>query len=131
MADDTSEAGGFLPSTLLSPPSSHASSATGALPRARAQPLRPGGSKESSLIRYIDQSLLHIQRRFAKREIAETNGSLDVNRADVLGPDVNEKNVVGYRNFKEVAKDVESLTDVVWISGTCTFRNRHTFEASR
>lgn len=121
MAEDANEAGGFLPSTLLSPPSSHASSATGSLPRARAQPLRSGGPKESSLIRYVDQGILHIQRRFAKREVAEANGGSNFNRANVLGPNVHEKNVVGYKNFKEVAMDVESLIDVLWTSGTRMF----------
>ncbi|KAF2100876.1 hypothetical protein NA57DRAFT_37069 [Rhizodiscina lignyota] len=103
MADSPAAAGGFLPASLLSPPpSSHASSsAIGVLPRARAQPLRPGGPKESSLIRYVDQGILRIQRRFAKREVAEES-----------------RNVVGYKNFKEAANDIESLIDVVWISGT-------------
>src|ERR1700759_2014287 len=69
-AQTSEEAGGFMEPALLSPPpSSHASSsAASALPRPRNSPLKAGGSKESSLIRYVDQGILHIQRRFAKRE---------------------------------------------------------------
>ena len=61
-----SNSGGFIP--YSPPPSSLASSnASQALPYPRSTPLKAGGTKESSFIRHVDQQILHIQRRFAKR----------------------------------------------------------------
>lgn len=105
--------GGFL-----SPPPSSvtSSSAVGpsALPHPRNAPLRPGGSKESAFIRYVDSQLLHIQRRFAKRTTPTGNGLNDVARdsADTWG------DVKGYSSMKEACHDISELVSVVWVSGT-------------
>ncbi|KAK5144616.1 hypothetical protein LTR04_001510 [Oleoguttula sp. CCFEE 6159] len=100
---DSSEPGGFVHPGLSSPPPSSiaSSSANGALPRPRGTPLKSGSSKESSFIRYVDQGILHIQRRYAKRDSNEHWGDMK-----------------GYENFKEAGKDVERLVDIVWVSGT-------------
>lgn len=34
------------------------------------------------------------------------------------GEEEEEEEVKGYESFKEVARDIERLTDVVWVSGT-------------
>lgn len=106
--------GGFI---LSPPPSSIASSlANGAssLPHPRNTPLKAGGSKESTFIRYVDSRLLHIQRRFAKRTTLSHAGLSDEGRehADSWG------DVKGYANMKEACHDVEELVDMVWVSGT-------------
>lgn len=107
-------AGGFI---LSPPPSSIASSlANGAssLPHPRITPLKAGGSKESTFIRYVDSRLLHIQRRFAKRTTLSHAGLSDEGRehADAWG------DVKGYSSMKEACHDVEELVDMVWVSGT-------------
>ncbi|EON68987.1 hypothetical protein W97_08245 [Coniosporium apollinis CBS 100218] len=96
--------GGFLQHQAFSPtPSATASSSSAyALPHPRARPLKAGGPKESAFIRYVDDSILHIQRQFAKRD----------NEA-ALGPEDR-----GYASFGEAAKDIERLLDIIWVSGT-------------
>ncbi|KAF2219467.1 hypothetical protein BDZ85DRAFT_243194 [Elsinoe ampelina] len=101
------EAGGFLP--YSPPPSSVASSRQfNALPEPRSSPLKPGGSKESSFIRFVDQQILYIQRRFAKRDT----------KLDAGVPETDEQDVPGYTTFGEASRDVEELLGIVWISGT-------------
>lgn len=107
------QAGGFIPpSYLLSPPaSSLSSSATHViLPQARAQPLKAGSTKESELVRFLDEKTLHIQRRFAKRGTSVTSA---------FNPKIDVK---GYESFSEAAKDVDSLVDLLWMSGTREYR---------
>ena len=58
------------------------------------------------MIRVVDQSLLKIQRRYAKREEEAREMETD--------PDA------GYGAFSEAAQDIEKLVDLVWISGTRT-----------
>lgn len=102
--------GGFLQSTLPSPPAStvtSASTATPALPRPRANPLKPGSSKESSFIDYVDNKLLGISRRYEKRYNA------DFEDEATLGIEGR-----GYESFEELAMDLEAVIDVVWVSGT-------------
>jgi hypothetical protein len=92
----------------LSPPaSSHASTSafTATLPHPRDHPLKAGGNKEATLIRVVDQSLLKIQRRYAKREEEVREKEAD--------PDA-----MGYRSFSEAASDIEKLVDLIWVSGT-------------
>jgi hypothetical protein len=100
--------GGFLQSgPLLSPPpSSLASSARVSLPHSRALPLKSGSAKESELLRYLDERILHIQRRFAKRGVRQSSA-----------PHTKE-DVEGYKSFAEAAKDIEELVDILWMSGT-------------
>ncbi|WPH05007.1 Hypothetical protein R9X50_00790500 [Acrodontium crateriforme] len=105
--------GGFI----LSPPASiisTAATANNALPHPRNSPLRAGGSKESAFRRYVDQQILHIQRRFAKRTSPSGNGLSDIDRdkADTWG------DVPGYHTMAEACKEIEALVDVIWISGT-------------
>ena len=106
-------AGGFL----LSPaPSSVASttSRASALPHPRSSPLKPGGAKESTLIRHVDARLLHINRRFAKRTTPSHASLSNEGRddADVWG------DVKGYASMKEACADISDLVGVVWVSGT-------------
>ncbi|KEQ87013.1 hypothetical protein M438DRAFT_268257 [Aureobasidium pullulans EXF-150] len=103
-------AGGFVP--LSPPPSSIASSNTpNSLPQPRRTPLKPGGTKESRLIRHVDQQLLHIQRRFAKRDPS-------LGHEGRLQQSEEWNDVQGYAGFAEAAKDVEELIGVIWVSGT-------------
>lgn len=123
-------AGGFIP--YSPPPSSVAStSSPQTLPHPRSTPLKPGGSKESNFIRYVDQRILHIQRRFAKRD-ASRSQELGVKEIDEEGRMIEEiepivgkhgspeewNDVPGYPAFAEAARDVEELAGVVWVSGT-------------
>jgi len=75
--------------------------------------LKPGGSKESAFIRYVDERLLRIQRRFAKRETPSINGD----EADRDGAAIWDS-VQGYKSMREACKDIEELMGVVWVSGT-------------
>ncbi|KAI4731212.1 hypothetical protein E4T49_00813 [Aureobasidium sp. EXF-10728] len=123
-------AGGFVP--LSPPPSSVASSNTpNSLPQPRRTPLKPGGTKESRLIRHVDQQILHIQRRFAKRDPSLGHGVREMDEEgrmiEQLDDPATEKrlqqsdewnDVKGYSGFGEAAKDVDELVAVIWISGT-------------
>ncbi|CAD0014921.1 unnamed protein product [Aureobasidium pullulans] len=133
-------AGGFVP--LSPPPSSIASSNTpNSLPQPRRTPLKPGGTKESRLIRHVDQQLLHIQRRFAKRD--PSLGHEGVREMDEEGRMIEQLNdpatekrlqqseewndVQGYAGFAEAARDVEELIGVIWVSGTPALQLDHAF----
>ncbi|KJF60899.1 ribosomal RNA-processing protein 7 [Coccidioides immitis RS] len=99
--------GGFFPSSLPSPaPSSALSSATisHSLPQQRHHPLKPGSSKETAVINYVDSHILAINRRHAKKFSSSFSGEKDEDR--------------GYERFREVAKDIEGIADVLWVSGT-------------
>jgi hypothetical protein len=102
--------GGFLPPTILSPPQSSIASTSIAhttLPQPRATPLKAGGTKESAFIRFVDQGILQIQRRYAKR------GSEKLDKVE------NEGEVAkGYETFSEAARDIDRLVDLIWVSGT-------------
>ncbi|TKA33366.1 hypothetical protein B0A50_00919 [Salinomyces thailandicus] len=107
------EAGGFL----LSPAPSTASTTTNSnatLPQPRPLPLKPGGTKESTFIRYVDTRILHIQRRFAKRTTPQDMQLSDIDRekADAWG------DVKGYSKMSQACRDIEDLVGVVWVSGT-------------
>ena len=106
--------GGFLLSPPASSTISSTTSARTALPHPRGSPLRPGGSKESAFIRYVDQQLLHIQRRFAKRTSPSTAylSDMDRDKADAWG------DVKGYANMKDAFAEISELVSVVWVSGT-------------
>lgn len=82
-------------------PSQHSSP----LPQSRRNPLKPGGQKESELIRYLDQGVNRIQKCVDNR--------LTNRKADQL---LDEP--VGYGSFWEVAEDLEGLVDVIWVSGS-------------
>ncbi|MCJ1453838.1 hypothetical protein MMC28_004187 [Mycoblastus sanguinarius] len=110
MSAEPAGPGGFLQSTLPSPPpsSSHSSStATSILPQPRSTPLKPGSAKESSFIDYVDRKLLGISRRYEKRYNADFE---DEAMSGIEGK--------GYESFGELATDLASVIDVVWVSGT-------------
>lgn len=126
----TTEAGGFVP---LSPPPSSVASTTlnAALPQPRRSPLKPGGTKESTFIRYVDQKILHIQRRFAKRDPSLAQEHEKVKEVDEEGRVIQQVgdsstvdrseewyDVPGYVSFGEAATDVEDVVGVTWVSGT-------------
>ncbi|WEW59863.1 hypothetical protein PRK78_005344 [Emydomyces testavorans] len=99
--------GGFLPSSLPSPaPSSALSSASisHSLPQQRHHPLKPGSTKETTVINYVDSHILAINRRHAKKFSSSFAGEKDDDR--------------GYERFREVVKDIEAVVDVLWVSGT-------------
>ncbi|KAH7079937.1 hypothetical protein BKA63DRAFT_230992 [Paraphoma chrysanthemicola] len=89
------------------PPASSATQSQHAspLPQPRRHPLKPGGTKESDLIRYLDHCLNRVQKRVDNRV---TNRKLK--------PAPGEE--VGYSAFAEVAKDLDELLDVIWVSGS-------------
>ena len=111
MNSNDSQSGGFIRPSIFSPaPSSLASSTANVhLPRTRTKPLPSGSAKESSFIRHLDERIQRIQRRYAKRG---TTASSE--------PD-NPANPPGYHSFAEVARDVEELVELVWISATREF----------
>lgn len=97
---------------LLSPPTSASSPALSAvsasqrntgLPVPRVHPLRPGSAKEIALINYLDEKILRITRRYAKKF---SNESQDMD------------NTPGYTTYDQFVSDVDPLVDIVWISGT-------------
>ncbi|PGH06243.1 ribosomal RNA-processing protein 7 [Blastomyces parvus] len=100
--------GGFIPASLPSPPASSVySTSTVApnLPQQRKQALRPGSAKETTVINFVDSHILAINRRHAKK--FSSAFAADESEADR-----------GYENFREVAKDIEAIVDVLWVSGT-------------
>lgn len=107
------EPGGFLPPVLPSPPIFTVSSPSTntLLPHPRSNPLKPGSAKETNFIDYVDQKLLGISRRYEKR--------FNANLEDERSSDLEGR---GYEDFGEVAKDLEVLADVIWISGTRWFQ---------
>ena len=107
-----SEPGGFLHPTLPSPPPSVVSTSTtpSSLPQSRTHPLLPGSSKESNFLEYVERRLLEISGRYEKR--------FNVGMQESQIPGAERK---GYERFGEVAKDIEDVVDVVWVSGTRTY----------
>ena len=108
------EAGGFLQPSVQSPSNfqiDNPSNGTLILPQQRSNPLKPGSSKESGFIDYVDQKLLGISRRYEKRfnAVLKTESASDVEGR-------------GYEGFKDVATDLSAIIDVVWVSGTREFR---------
>lgn len=108
----TNEPGGFLHPILPSSPTPSVNSPSNpatALRQPRHSPLKPGSAKESTFIDYVDQRLLAISRRYEKRFNIGLEGD------GVLDPEGR-----GYESFAEVAKDLDSVQDVIWVSGTRT-----------
>ncbi|KAK2043214.1 meiotic recombination protein DMC1 [Colletotrichum somersetense] len=98
------EPGGFFPSqTLPSPAPSSTSARTSALlPHPRAKPLRPGSNKEETVRRYVEERLGVVNRRYVKKHGNPEPGD----------------QVVGYKTFAELCKDLHGVIDVLWLSGT-------------
>jgi len=124
-------AGGFLQplpaSGLLSPPASTAASSTtsSTLPSPRRSPLRSGSTKEMAFRNYVDKHIAQIQRKYAMKFSGEDDDADDMGGGIAgLGlPPVRHGGPahgaeVGYESFREVAKDIEKVVEVVWVSGT-------------
>ncbi|RVX66296.1 hypothetical protein B0A52_09727 [Exophiala mesophila] len=103
---------------LLSPPVSASSPALSAasvpqrntrLPIPRVHPLRPGSAKEIALINYLDDKILRITRRYAKK-FSNENQDMD--------------NTPGYTTYDQFVSDVDPLVDIVWISGTLSMTEK-------
>ncbi|KAF5576729.1 meiotic recombination DMC1 [Fusarium pseudocircinatum] len=100
--------GGFLPAPagggLPSPAPSSASSFSNiqGLPTPRTKALKPNSSKEFMVRRYAEEQLLLVTRRYVKK----------------FGNPEPGDTVVGYTRFGEVCRDLDSITNVLWKSGT-------------
>lgn len=107
-ASDSPGPGGFIKQHPLPSPAPSGSSnrpASG-LPHPRSHPLRSGSAKEQTIRAYVDNQLMHIQRRFVKKSVVARPGD----------------DIVGYKSIGELCKDAEALLDIIWLSGTrkCT-----------
>ncbi|OCT44342.1 hypothetical protein CLCR_06229 [Cladophialophora carrionii] len=100
------------PQTLPTPPASAASptpsnwstsSRVSSLPTPRTHRLQPGSQKEIALIIYLDNHILKITRRYAKKFSDEG---------------LQNDDTPGYTTYDQFVADVDPLVDVVWISGT-------------
>ncbi|KAF5846061.1 hypothetical protein GGP41_008567 [Bipolaris sorokiniana] len=107
MATASSPASAPFAENLPTPPASFAapSQHPSPLPQPRKHPLKPGGPRESDLIRYLDHGINSIQKRVDNRM---TNRKLK--------PETGEEQ--GYSAFWEVARDLDGLVDVVWVSAS-------------
>ncbi len=96
--------GGFLPvHPLPSPaPRSPSSRAAASLPHPRGHALRPGSNQEDMVRRYADQQLMNVTRRYVKKFGIPEPGD----------------DVVGYKTFGELCRDVDGIVNVLWLSGT-------------
>ena len=111
-APEVPQPGGFLQPILPSPPASSINSPPAGyqvLPQPRSTPLKPGSAKESAFIDYVDRKLLGISRRYEKRFNADFE---DEATSGIQGR--------GYESYRELARDLEGVIDVVWVSGTRT-----------
>ncbi|KFA67146.1 hypothetical protein S40285_07294 [Stachybotrys chlorohalonatus IBT 40285] len=100
----SSNAGGFIPPTSLPSPalSSTSSRQASNLPHPRGRSLQPGSNKEELVRRYVEERLLYASRRYVKK---------------FGNPDPADE-VVGYRTFGEVCRDLDAIINVLWLSGT-------------
>lgn len=73
------------------------------LPTPRTRPLPAGSAKLKSLIFYLDDKILHVNRRYAKSFAEDPE---------------NKSPQAGYTDFIQVIADIDSLVDVVWTSAT-------------
>lgn len=92
--------GGFLLPSLPSPPSSKPTSPSiissqRRLPAPRPSPLKAGSKHETALVRFLDDKLLDISRKYTKKY---TPG--------------------GYYHIQAIVEDLEKLVDLIWISAT-------------
>jgi hypothetical protein len=74
------------------------------LPQMRTHPLAPGSQKEVAFIEHVDARIQQIARRYAKKFSKE--GSHD--------------EAPGYDDFGQCVADLETVFNIVWISGTRT-----------
>lgn len=105
MSGPSDLAGGFLPPGGLPSPSPSTASSTrpgSVLPHPRGKALMPGSSKEDLVRRYVEEKLMQTSRRYVKKFGQASPGD----------------DVVGYKSFSEVCKDLDSVVNVLWLSGT-------------
>ena len=112
MEDVSAGPGGFLPLSAGTQPQLTHGTVPTVLPKSRVRPLKPGGSKETDVIVYLDNKLLGISRRFEMR--------FDTDWDDV---DYIASSGKGYKSFGDTARDLMDLLDIVWLSGTREFRS--------
>jgi hypothetical protein len=98
-------AAAFLPSPSASSTTSNSTVPGSLLPQMRAHPLVPGSQKEVAFIEHVDARILQITRRYAKK-FSEEQGSDD--------------EAPGYDNFPQCVVDLDTVFNMVWISGTRT-----------
>ncbi|KAL4814572.1 hypothetical protein BDW67DRAFT_165644 [Aspergillus spinulosporus] len=118
--------GGFMQPSALSPAPSASTVTPSVLPKQRTHPIRPGSTKESTVINYVDKTILAINRRHAKKfsivleqQSTQQNGhDINTTSASKREREPEGERERGYESFKEVAKDIESVVDVLWVSGT-------------
>ncbi|OJJ83917.1 general transcription factor IIH subunit TFB6 family [Aspergillus glaucus CBS 516.65] len=124
----TDSAGGFIYPSLPSPAPSTISTSTATpslLPQQRRHPLKAGSMKETAVINHLDKSILGINRRHAKKFSSTYGGGAPNGEGEGKGEDEVEmegQGERGYESFKEMVRDIESLVDVVWVSGTPTLQ---------
>lgn len=63
--------------------------------------MRPGSSKEDLIRRYAEEQLMSIGRRYVKKFSNETGDQ-----------------ATGYKSFGEACRDMDSLVNLLWLSGT-------------
>ncbi|GAB1205657.1 hypothetical protein APSETT445_004335 [Aspergillus pseudonomiae] len=68
--------------------------------------IRAGSTKETTVINHIDKTILIINRRHAKKF------------SSAFDDQAQQESERGYESFKEVAKDIEGLVDILWVTGT-------------
>jgi hypothetical protein len=89
--------GGFLrPVIEPTPPATSASNQVN-LPHPRQRPLKSGSNKEAILRQYLDNAISQVNRKHAIRG-SENHG--------------------GFANFGEISKELDTLFNLIWISGT-------------
>lgn len=122
--------GGFFhagPGGLLSPPPSSVASTSTAgstLPSPRSHPLKAGSAKELAFRNYVDKHISSIQRRYALKFSGENDEADDMGGglAAASIPGMPKRQSIGadagYESFREVARDIEKVVEVVWVSGT-------------
>jgi hypothetical protein len=103
--DVSQRASAFLPSPAASPVTLTSTDPSSRLPQMRTHPLVPGSQKEVAFTEYVDARILQITRRYAKRFSNEEG---------------NQDEAPGYDNFAECVVDLETVFNIVWISGTRT-----------
>ncbi|KAI6782693.1 meiotic recombination protein DMC1 [Emericellopsis cladophorae] len=102
---DGEQPGGFInpgPGLPSPAPSSASTGSSPNLPHPRSRSLQSGSRKEEMVRRYVEDRLLHISRRYVKK---------------FGDPDVGS-DVVGYKTFSEVARDLDTVINVLWLSAT-------------
>jgi len=69
--------------------------------------LKSASAKETAFINFVDHGIQQVTKRYAMK-----HGNEEGDNNDDIG---------GYGSFREAARDIEKLVDVVWVSGTREF----------